>query len=120
MHRCGIAACAEVARVNTRMPPESAPPIEWNRVTLYSKLIAVVVFIFLVCAAFVFGLWYQKQLNQPILPVSSQATTTLSEIDNENGSKTITTIEYVNGFYGTDPKGSGQGGWIACSKPISA
>lgn len=46
----------------TQTPPVTPHTgIEWNRVTWYSKLIAVIVFISLVCGAFYFGMWYQTQ-----------------------------------------------------------
>lgn len=43
--------------------------IEWNRVTWYSKILAVVLFVILVCSAFCFGVWYDKQAS----PQSSNA-----------------------------------------------
>ncbi len=45
-------------------PPQEAPvpkKIEWNRVTWYSGTLAVLLFVALVCGAFYFGTWYQKQ-----------------------------------------------------------
>ena len=46
------------------MPPE--PKIQWNHVTWYSKSLAILLFVVLVCAAFFFGMWYQKQLVSPV------------------------------------------------------
>ena len=42
--------------------------IKWNEVTLYSKSLAVFLFVALVCAAFFFGVWYQKQLTPIQIP----------------------------------------------------
>jgi hypothetical protein len=56
------------------LPTESqqtSAKIEWNKVTWYSKLLAVVLFVGLVCGAFFFGIWYQKQ----IAPVASDIST---------------------------------------------
>src|SRR5579872_5785903 len=46
------------------MPPEQG--IQWNKVTWYSKTLAVLLFVVLVCGAFFFGMWYQKQLSPAV------------------------------------------------------
>jgi hypothetical protein len=47
--------------------------IQWNSVTWYSKTLALVLFVVLICGAFYFGIWYQKQVTVPIpQPVSSK------------------------------------------------
>lgn len=57
------------------MPPtdsqQSSSHIEWNKVTWYSKLLAVVLFIGLVCGAFFFGIWYQKQFSPVNIDIST-------------------------------------------------
>jgi len=40
---------------------DPAAKIECNRVTWYSKTLAVLLFVALVCGAFFFGVWYEKQ-----------------------------------------------------------
>ena len=50
------------------MPPLEQPivaassKVEWNKVTWYSKLLAVLFFVAFVCGGFFFGMWYQQQL----------------------------------------------------------
>ena len=46
--------------------------IKWNKVTWYSGALAVLLFVALVCGAFFFGLWYQKQA-MPINSATQQA-----------------------------------------------
>lgn len=46
---------------NQNVPPQ--PGIKWNTVTWYSGILAVLLFVVLVCGAFFFGIWYQKQLG---------------------------------------------------------
>jgi len=52
------------------MPPESG--VQWNRVTWYSKLLAVLLFVILVWGAFYFGIWYQKQIVLVAAPDTQQ------------------------------------------------
>lgn len=61
--------------------------VEWNRVTWYSKLLAVILFIGLVCGAFYFGMWYQQQralldiatTPAPTQPVTDSTTATTTQ-----------------------------------------
>ena len=44
---------------------EQASGIQWNTLTWYSKLLAILSFIALVCSAFYFGIWYEKTVYIP-------------------------------------------------------
>jgi len=46
------------------MPPASQATVEWTKVTWYSKALAVVLFVGLVCGAFFFGVWYQRAISE--------------------------------------------------------
>jgi hypothetical protein len=45
------------------MPPAQEQGLQWDKVTWYSKTLAVLLFVILVCGAFAFGVWYQKQFT---------------------------------------------------------
>ena len=55
------------------MPPESG--IQLNKVTWYSKTLAILLFVVLVCGAFYFGGWYQRQQTALAVPIEEAAST---------------------------------------------
>jgi hypothetical protein len=59
------------------VPPQPETKIQWNKVTWYSKILAVLLFVILVCAAFFFGMWYQKQLVRVVTQKGAQVTQNL-------------------------------------------
>ncbi len=54
--------------------------LEWSKVTWYSKTFAILLFVLLVCGAFFFGNWYQRQISQlstnNLISTSAISTTT--------------------------------------------
>ena len=55
---------------------QTSKNIEWNKVTWYSKLLAVILFVGLVCGVFYFGIWYQRQTSPAVttpLPTPTSA-----------------------------------------------
>jgi hypothetical protein len=49
-------------------PTPTSPRVEWNKVIWYSRLLAVILFVGLVCGAFFFGSWYQRQQGSDVVP----------------------------------------------------
>ncbi len=61
------------------MPPQAPNAkvgIQWNKVTWYSKILAITLFVVFVCGAFFFGIWYQTQKQKAIAVVPVMATKT--------------------------------------------
>lgn len=56
--------------------------LTWSEVTWYSKLLAVLLFVWSVCGAFYFGTWYQQQLSSSVQSASFAAQDEWSTPDN--------------------------------------
>jgi hypothetical protein len=69
------------------MPPGPEKGVQWNEVTWYSKILAIILFVILVCGAFYFGIWYQTQKESLAASVTTQ---------NSSGA-------YKQAFYGEIP-----------------
>lgn len=64
--------------------------IEWDKVTWYSKTLAVLLFVFFICGAFWFGSWYQNQFKElSVKPIQTLHESTPLKPEESNGKLTI-------------------------------
>ena len=85
------------------MPPEqnpTPPRIIWTEVTWYSKLLAALLFVGLVCGAFLFGVWYQKQVN----PIETDVDLYLSETQGDSPSEANFVADYTDAIHSSSSR----------------
>ena len=64
--------------------------VEWNKVTWYSKVIALVLFIALPFVGFYLGVWYQKEISQTATTGTEKVATSSAAVDQTANWKTYT------------------------------